>query len=40
MGSGRQPFFDAAQITLSIAIEDPLHLKPRLQNEPAVSSVA
>ena len=31
--SGRQPFLNAAQITLSIAIEDPLYLKPRLQND-------
>ena len=31
--SGRRPFFNAAQITLSIAVEGPLHLKPQLQNE-------
>ena len=31
--SGRQPFFSAVQIILLIAIEGPLHLKPRLQNE-------
>ena len=30
--SGRQPFFNVVQITLSIVIEGPLNLKPRLQN--------
>ena len=30
--SGRQTFFIAAQITFSIAIEDPLYLKPLEQN--------
>ena len=29
----RKPFFNAAQIILSIAIEGLLHLNPRLQNE-------
>ena len=32
-GSGWQPFFNAAQIILSMDVEGPLHLKPRLQNE-------
>ena len=27
--SGRQPFSNAAQITLSMTVEGPLHLKPR-----------
>jgi len=37
--SGRQAFFVAAQITFSIAIEGPLHLKPLEQNFKCVGFV-